>query len=984
MTPLNSMSSPASAPQGDLAIPQANGIQVNGAVSEVQAAIGADQASVQTPLNGKGRALNKARFSNGVGENGHANGSNGCVREAYGVHESPPPDLGTRGRSYERPQSSENMRRSGSFPFLLSDAVADGNGPAQSKNVEQNGDHERRRNGDLSGRASNGAASHESAFVHGIYSTGDMLQHTLDSSVVSIALDGLGLVSVSIPSPLDTSSGSSLLNSLQECSLSGNLLVSIDLTPLGSCARLKSLLLNGNNFRSLDLSPLRNCSSLRRLWLHDNELQSLNLEPLASCLELNSLYADNNKINSSTIDLTPLAPCLHLRSLRLNGNKLNESLDVTPLLSMVSLASLTVDTGVHLRVRKKSRDCRLPPALRRLREGLSFCEWQPGDEIATTNGSTTPMDTWMNGHGTNGSQSSSSKEDAMVVSNGNGHHQNGGSPSFGANGCSSPSSSQKAQPLAALLVNFGVREFYCVRDALHRLGDFKCTGVTDLMMESEHLNSYAMVMVHVPLQPSSLGVTIQVVKQIRALCPHVPLVCTGHHIGGDLAAKFGRNGADRCTAMEITAQESRSLHALACERAHMYSDERRVARHARSSGCLRSQVSAEDPFALIKQGTLPPLSSIRRSYTVAGPNLIGGYSRNAMERHAIEKLFQRYNCVIAREQMGPITTLCGLPSCASALLVRSVLLHVDRNQYERCVHMSDFVRFWIDRFDGSSSEQRFYNMMRILATARSSRLECLLSLSEALLRGVRLLSGAELDLVQTVAELILFRLNGAAWSELQISERAMRRAQFCSGLISVESDLFDGAFAILDPARLAEYVNQFESLGGRASNDPQLSCELQPSDIISLCQTRGSLIPRAVTSVFTAHLGGIGRSMRLGDFAKFWVAQLEVSSASAIEYWFHVLDEDLDGYVSREDAHSFYSEKVPIRLTEGVHLCEFGNVWASILDMVAPRYVERGFTLSEMLGLPEKHRRFIVQALLYRNDGNAVIDVRRSSNLMLM
>ena len=135
-------------------------------------------------------------------------------------------------------------------------------------------------------------------------------------------------------------SGIELYPTLQRLYLDENLLTSIDLSPLASCANLQWLWLGNNQLTSIDLSPLSLCANLLWLIFSSNQLTSINLSPLSSCANLQLFWLGGNQLTS--VDLSPLASCDNLHRLALGSNEL-ASIDLSPLSSCPNLQGLYLD-----------------------------------------------------------------------------------------------------------------------------------------------------------------------------------------------------------------------------------------------------------------------------------------------------------------------------------------------------------------------------------------------------------------------------------------------------------------------------------------------------------------------------------------------------------------------------------------------------------------------------------------------------------------
>jgi Flp pilus assembly protein TadD len=138
--------------------------------------------------------------------------------------------------------------------------------------------------------------------------------------------------------------------------------ISLDLTPLTSVKRLRSVNITGHQLQSIDFTPIVtqpyryftiHSSSITSLdltpltkgcnWLNFSilcsELQTIDLTPLTSSKKLEVFYIMSDKLQ--TIDLTPLTSCKKLEKISLYLRNL-ESLDIAPLAKCSRLQELNI------------------------------------------------------------------------------------------------------------------------------------------------------------------------------------------------------------------------------------------------------------------------------------------------------------------------------------------------------------------------------------------------------------------------------------------------------------------------------------------------------------------------------------------------------------------------------------------------------------------------------------------------------------------
>lgn len=77
-----------------------------------------------------------------------------------------------------------------------------------------------------------------------------------------------------------------------------------------------------------------------------------------------------------------------------------------------------------------------------------------------------------------------------------------------------------------------------------------------------------------------------------------------------------------------------------------------------------------------------------------------------------------------------------------------------------------------------------------------------------------------------------------------------------------------------------------------------------------------------------------GVGLDIAEFAVFWTATQDAATRSAAEYFFDLLDADLDGALTAADAAHFYADKRRLMRAEGLEPAAFGDVWHYATDMM--------------------------------------------------
>lgn len=110
--------------------------------------------------------------------------------------------------------------------------------------------------------------------------------------------------------------------------LSQRVVRELDLGSLQECSKLNHLSIVGTGLESLDLSPLKEITGLKFFSLRDNKLRNIDISPLENNKCLESIYLSENSLK--TVDLKPLSN-MQLKELHINRNCLEKiSLDGIP------------------------------------------------------------------------------------------------------------------------------------------------------------------------------------------------------------------------------------------------------------------------------------------------------------------------------------------------------------------------------------------------------------------------------------------------------------------------------------------------------------------------------------------------------------------------------------------------------------------------------------------------------------------------------
>eukprot|EP00184_Porphyridium_aerugineum_P004042 CAMPEP_0184708088 /NCGR_PEP_ID=MMETSP0313-20130426/37596_1 /TAXON_ID=2792 /ORGANISM="Porphyridium aerugineum, Strain SAG 1380-2" /LENGTH=1180 /DNA_ID=CAMNT_0027169669 /DNA_START=1022 /DNA_END=4564 /DNA_ORIENTATION=- len=816
--------------------------------------------------------------------------------------------------------------------------------------------------------------------------------------------------------------------SLTALMMNGNQLKSVDLRPLKHCKNLERLWMHNNKLETIDLKPLGHCEALRSIYLDSNRIDDrpIDLTALKDCKLLRSLRLTGNKLGGK-LDITPLLGCVGLSAFDVNVNvKL-----------MASVASEHMALPSAFRRRAGSIEW---VSQEQMREWLEKFGSSSILSMPTTSSSSPATPTSDRRSGSS-SESSSGQVTPMdvesaAISAEKAQATNQHSPSLMdvqsqalAEQAASPSGGTQQERYEALLLNFRMSDFYSTRELMSKTGGFNCVGVSDLLYDSASISNYHAVIVQLVKGTDE----VNAVKEIRRLTTSVPIFVIGTERMAEVASSCLRHGADRFLSEPLSARDAISIRDLIQQRLRKkHTQEKLAAAAAVAPGSpgVMSPSTASPPSGLDRtssgtavgdlkaMGKIPPLLSIRKAPKVPAGG-IGGEVRNRMEKPALEKLFARSGGAVGRMQFSPISTLCGLPVCAAPLLfAASVQLLPDMNS-ER-VTADAFIQLWETKLRNMNGEGRLSVIMAAYKPVKKNGesdgnhstekpyrngfmtsnsaipIEAFYILAEGLVKTLRSRIGEGPDVVEAVASCLLFGLNGSAHTGAPVREKDLQRVNLCSRLLGAESGMYEGPTFQLRPDRFCSIRSIFENArnekagGANPSNVNDSSMmdftrstsekliQLTESEFTDFCAARSLLTRRGAAALFCRHVRPKSPNMTFSDFARFWTATNDLKLDSSLEYFFQVLDYDMNGYISAEDAFHFYTEKEALLQEDGLVLASFWDVWVGILDLVYPKDPKRGFSLFEMTKLSEKNRVYVVQAFMFRDDGNAVIDIRRT------
>jgi Leucine-rich repeat (LRR) protein len=734
---------------------------------------------------------------------------------------------------------------------------------------------------------------------------------------------------------------------LREISLASNCLESIDLTPLVDCVNLESLLLNSNKLRSIDLKPLSSCTKLEKLWLHHNQLVTISLEPLRECCNLRSIYLDHNEF-THCIDLEPLTKCKLLKSLRLGSNHMKGDLDVTPLMNCSSLSVL--DVSVTTRLVSRFRLKILPPALKKHEKDIL---WTTEEQ-----NSTSTLSTALPGEKTttNSLLNETSQVKARILLLG------------------FQSSQVSMENLFSRVANLEV-------SSLSKIDE----GRVSIALKNLHNLQYFDAVVC----ESSFDWIIPKLKLVHS---DIPIIVVTSDVTSEAAGTSLRFGACCLITVPLGPEDCIRVQEWAEKHSHSNCELRVASTNTLKQPCYRQIM--EDRMEEQLVGLLKANATIDEESHF---ELVQQLSReeiadNRKELKSIEEIFAMKSTSLSDSTYRQVAVSCGLPSCAYRLLHDAV------QREEKRIDCGAFGRFWKTHFLHRDCEERLFYLLcpfgKTLTCKRPLKILVEDLLKRRLLRRVSS-NAVQAQLVDCALECILYGIVGTF--ELSgISMKDVKREKLCHALILAEQGSFKKPLEFLRPEKFDVLRKDFKI----ASQGHYLSSiganVVGLDDFLRFNHERGWLTGKGALAFFKILLflkSTQGRELAQGnkdeewlflsDFARFYCAMSDMSSASAAKLLFLVLDTDMDGKVGFEDFMTFYKDKARIYAREGLVLADSRVVWRHFLDMcgvLSWKNEEYGgcLCLGDLLRLERKQRCFLLKAMLWRDDGVSLVDIKAS------
>jgi len=759
-----------------------------------------------------------------------------------------------------------------------------------------------------------------------------------------ILLSGLGLTQLSL-API----GNGVVDPtrIKQVSLASNALEHLDLGPLASCVNLEALFLNGNKLSGIDLNPISSCARLEKLWLHNNYLTAIDLEPLRDCRNLKSFYIDNNRLVKGSIDLKPLENCRLLRSLRLTGNPYEGDLDISCLLSCMSLGVMEAGPSVNLVIQVPNVG--QPPALPSgLRKRSVAIEWRKTETNVSTR-LTLPKSTLSESH---------EAEDRPER--------------FEA--CLAGFSRKTAIALEALL-------------SKHAL-DVKVLSVEKGSCSVHGLDAI-LARTHVLLVSPSAEQCIRLAREYDTYLPIVLVACEAE--ATRVTGTCLREGADFFITEPVEDREIILVRNLAEKR----------------SKNLAKKAGWSSPLDSLSPTSIQP-SSVHRSFATTGdlplvPDRKVDFERlrrrryistrsaprSRLEESAVAMVFGRSKGTVSRLEFFSVTSLCNLPASVSDCFFSAVQASstdgiVDDGICSSGVEFESFRKYYDAQLKLRDPDTRLFLILR-RRKERVVRREALEPVVESILSN-RLSEVNEIDRKRMIlaASNILTQALGGSHDTLELKN--FREGRFCHALMTAETGVYDGVMINLRRDLFQDMCTAFmdaRSWRPTSGQEGLLDGTVAIEGLERWCHKTRSLTPYAARMVMAKANGRAGE-MTYVEFSRLWNSLSSTRSGATLDYLFDIIDQDGDGVLNLRDIAPFFLNKTSAMEAEGKLTVSFGTFVNWMEDVVASGRSQSqtnirrdGILRSAWKLVPISELSKVVSVMLYLEEDSILEDMRR-------
>lgn len=379
------------------------------------------------------------------------------------------------------------------------------------------------------------------------------------------------------------------------------------------------------------------------------------------------------------------------------------------------------------------------------------------------------------------------------------------------------------------------------------------------------------------------------------------------------------------------------------------------------------------------------------------PLLILVESLRLHEEGRIDNLFKRDGCATV-QTFKSLAHVCNIPLCAQRAFFLAVMqylttrklkeeqrkngkrsLTVDNIEELRGgiiskVTLAEFKHFWRSELYGYDDDARLFNILRYPneRVVRVQAIEAIIS-DFILDRYYKRRNTNALPDHRIYAEIgtavIAFSLH-AGRTTFSLSE--LQRMGLFKKLLSVESGLNKGVLSGLKLESLEKVRREFAIGRGSGQRVPE---PMTVEDLTVYNNKKNLLTPICVHLIFGRYCNR--RGMTLFHFTQFLLAVGDPYDRHAAEYLLPLVDSDLNGRITVDDALTMYKEKARILRERKVEPMSFEIYWNQLCDQaiaVSEGHDQGALAGKEVILRSPRVRASVIDTLLTRNDALAVVD----------
>eukprot|EP00180_Rhodochaete_pulchella_P000598 Plantae.Rhodophyta-Rhodochaete_pulchella.ctg14381.p1 GENE.Plantae.Rhodophyta-Rhodochaete_pulchella.ctg14381~~Plantae.Rhodophyta-Rhodochaete_pulchella.ctg14381.p1 ORF type:complete len:285 (-),score=37.10 Plantae.Rhodophyta-Rhodochaete_pulchella.ctg14381:197-1030(-) len=248
------------------------------------------------------------------------------------------------------------------------------------------------------------------------------------------------------------------------------------------------------------------------------------------------------------------------------------------------------------------------------------------------------------------------------------------------------------------------------------------------------------------------------------------------------------------------------------------------------------------------------------------------------------------------------------------------------------------------------------------------------------------------DYLEIALGTLSFSLHGSICFNRPVKKMELINARTCNFLLSAEYGVYEGPLSdtreqVMQSVRWEFYtaVGQCGPVRAVGFSGPLTTHVLSLKCFCAYNQRRGLLTKSAACGVMERYGSMVGgeRVLTLREFTRFIKAVQAPGSVNALQYFWSVLDRDLDGFLSMADLRDFFRDKAEVLSQQGLMTVDLTHIFWNLCDMCMGSNVPRtgagaGLSLWHLRTSSDRDRGFLVRAMLFREDDLIVLDFKRT------